>query len=112
MRTISLEFEEYPDEVYEVTVSPVPLSAFEKVWELHLAALTAWTSIGDTDPLRAEVAEFVKVAKPTVKGKAAKLLAADPQLIFALVRMWHAGVRNVPLPLPRASSGTEPSPAE
>ena len=110
MKTIDLEFEEYPDDTYTVTVSPIPLSAFDKVSDLYNAAAQGFIGNGTTDGIRALVPEFTKLAKPTLNGKPAKLGDADPNLILAVVRMWHGGVRNVPFPLLRGSSSSEPSP--
>lgn len=110
MKTIDLEFEEYPDDTYTVTVSPVPMSAFDRIGEMYGEGATAFHRQGTTDGLRALAAEFVKVAQPTRNGKPAKLDDADPNLLLAVVRQWHGGVRSVPLPLPRGSSSSEPSP--
>lgn len=111
MKTIEIEFDEYPGDIYHVTVSPVPLSTFEKIHGLYPPALAGFMEEGSVDGIRALLAAFLPVAKPTVNGKATKL-DMDPNLTFALIRQWHAGVRNVPLPLPRASTATAPSPRE
>lgn len=109
MKTIDLEFEEYPD-TWTVTVSPIPMSAFDTVATLYVTAAQGFIGNGTTDGIRALVPEFTRIAKPQRNGKPAKLGDADPNLILAIVRMWHGGVRNVPLPLLRGSSSSEPSP--
>ena len=112
MKTIDIEFEEYAKDSFTITVSPVPLGAFEAINAGYPEAVGTFQAQGDAGKLRALVAEFVKVAKPTRNGSAMtaeRLLAIDPNLAIALMRQWHAGVRNVPLPLPRGSSATEPS---
>lgn len=110
MKTDEFEFEEYPGDAYSVTVSPIPLPVFEHVTGLYDKAVTEFTVSGKTTAIRALVPEFIKVAKPTLNGKAAKL-DGDPNLIFAIVRQWHSGVREVPLPLARRSSSGGTSPA-
>lgn len=110
MKTIDLEFEEYPDDTYTVTVSPVPMAAFDKVTTLYEAAAQGFIGNGTTDGIRALLPEFTKVAKPMLNGKPAKLIDGDPNVALAVVRMWHGGVRNVPFPLLRGSSSSEPSP--
>lgn len=113
MKTIDLEFEEYPKDIYTVTVSPVPLGTFEAINAAYAVAVGGFQAQGDAAKLRTLTAEFVKVAKPTRNGAAIsadRLLAIDPNLAIALIRQWHAGVRNVPLPLLRGSSGSDPSP--
>lgn len=108
-RTIILEFEEYPDDEFTVTVSPVPLATFEKISELYGTAAAEFTSKGTGDGIRALAKAFGPVAHPQAKGKGVALADLDPNLALALVRQWHAGVRKVPLPLPRRSSAGEPS---
>jgi len=111
MKTIDLEFEDYPG-IYTVTVSPVPMAAFESAWALHLAGVRLYQETGDLAGLRATIAEFGKVAQPKWNGKSAKLLDLDPNLVIEIVRQWHAGVRSVPLPLLRRSGSTASSLAE
>lgn len=115
MKTIDVEFEEYPKDTFTITVSPVSLGVFEALHTAYPEAVGAFQAQGEATKLRALVAEFVKVAKPTKNGStmtAERLLAIDPNLAIALMRQWHAGVRNVPLPLPRGSSATAPSPEQ
>lgn len=108
MKTIDLEFDDYPD-TYTVIVQPVTLTEYEKVGDLFRAAGVEFQVKGETQAIKALVTELVKVAKPTVKGKAAKLLDLDPNLILAIAQRWNAGVREVPLPLPRGSGSTASS---
>lgn len=112
MKTIDVEFEEYPKDTFTVTVSPVPLGVFETLHAGYPEAVGAFQAQGETAKLRALVGEFVKVAKPTKNGSAItadRLLGLDPNVAIALMRQWHAGVRNVPLPLPRRSSAPDTS---
>lgn len=111
MKTIDVEFDEYPDDVYGLTVAPIPLSAFERISILYDdAARTLISGEGIPAAFHALVAGFLPVARPTLNGKATKLADLDINLTLAIVREWHGGVRNVPLPLPRASSASGPPP--
>lgn len=115
MKTAILEFEEFPDDEVKVTLSPVPMSAFEEMTELFLKASAGFIGDGTTDGLRALATRFVEIGKPEWNGTpetAETIIERDPNLILAIVRQWHSGVRRVPLPLPRGSSSTGTSPEQ
>lgn len=106
MDTAVLEFEEFPDHEIVVRLN-VPLREYE-------AMLEAWVAASTMHPARLrELAErfapyLVRWTFPEPVGLDG-LLEREPVLIFAIVRGWVRGVRDVPLPLPRRSSDGDTS---
>lgn len=106
MKTITLTFDDFPD-VVEVRVSPVPVEDLLAILE-------------DQDGLKFTRESFTRLADRfapfvvTWNGKKttpATLLRQDMNVLIGAVLGWAAGVRDVPIPLPVASSSTEQSAA-
>lgn len=107
-----LVFEEYPDDVITVRLSPVPMreyfallrefDALDEPSEEPVAQLTAffdhWTRIA--------LVGWTFPSPLTGEG----MLDLDLRLATAIVRQWMERIKEVPAPLPVGSSGSRPSP--
>lgn len=106
MKTLTIEFEEFPGETVEVRISPVPVMDFFKVQNAGRALRVAEESFTDLATVFAPFVESWSFPEPVgVEG----LLARDYNWFIAVVNLWIKGVRDVPLPLPLTSSDGEPS---
>lgn len=103
-KTHAVEFEGYPGE-YVVRVSPVPVDDLFTVND----AMRRWNTREGMTELKASFAPFIETWPLEGEPSAETVGRLDVNLLLALVREWQAGVAEVPLPLPRTSSGGDPS---
>jgi hypothetical protein len=104
MKTLTIEFEEFPSETVEVRISPVPVVDFFKVQTAGRSLRVAEESFTDLATVFAPFVEAWSFPEPVgVEG----LLARDYNWFIAVVNLWIKGVRDVPLPLPLTSSDGE-----
>jgi hypothetical protein len=104
VKTITIEFDEYPDQEIVARLSPVPLDTFDAIVDAYLEA---------AEIIAEKVRALAELFGPLLvswsfpePADAAGLGARDPNLIVAIVGQWILGVRTVPLPLPvRSSAG-------
>jgi hypothetical protein len=104
MKTITIEFDEYPGEEIVARLSPVPLDTFDAIVDAYIEA---------AEIIPEKVRALANLFGPLLvswsfpePADAAGLGARDPNLIVAIAREWIMGVRTVPLPLPvRSSAG-------
>jgi hypothetical protein len=105
MKTLTIEFEEFPGETVEVRISPVPVMDFFKVQNAGRGLRVAEESFTELATAFAPFVESWTFPEPLgVEG----LLARDYNWFIAVVNLWIKGVRDVPLPLPLTSSSGEP----
>lgn len=112
MKTLRVEFDEYPDEWWEVVVSPVPLGDFDGSPTLFgLMGLVADLTMTPASfkVLYAAFLPFVQAWSHKGKPSVATMLRVDYKTVLAVIGAWVDGVRSAPRPLPRASSAGEPS---
>lgn len=100
MRTLTIEFGEYPGDEYVVRISPVPVDDLFAVND----ALGTWNTRKGMTALRELFAPFVESCPGDDSPTAATLGRLDINLLLALAREWQRGVAQVPLPLPVTSS--------
>jgi hypothetical protein len=109
MKTLVLEFEEYPGETVVTQLSPVPTKVYLRIVE-KLTKLTT-----NEKAMRSLFDDFTPYLKSWTFEEptdAEGLLAIDFNLSIAIVNQWATGVRSAPLPLLRASSDGTPSEAQ
>lgn len=101
-----LEFEEYPGLEVTVRLSPVPMGTyFDIVRRMNeVAGMTEFETIArDFAPIG--LVSWNLDGEPTAEG-----LASQPyELAIGIVTQWIRAVAEVPVPLPKRSSDTEPS---
>ena len=106
MTTLDIEFEEYPDDVVTVRTGPVSIKDFFAVQAVARGLRLSEDSFTELATVFAPFVESWSFLEPVgVEG----LLARDYNWFIAVVNLWTKGVRDVPLPLQRRSSDTEPS---
>lgn len=101
-KTATIEFDEYPDEEIVVRIAPIPLDDY-------FGVLEDIEELASADAIRAAFRRFADLAlvswtfpePATGEG----MLRRDMNLGLAVIRQWAREVREVALPLPRASSG-------
>ena len=106
MKTLRIEFEDSPGHILTI-ISPVSLDAYFTVREAYEAG--NWGERASFTALFAAWAPFVRSWSYKAPVSAESMNALDPHPLLAAVKAWLDGVRDVPLPLPRASSATAPS---
>jgi hypothetical protein len=102
-RTATFEYDDYPDLVVVMRVS-VPLETHFELDDL----INGLTTIRDRErmPRLAELLDEYRVSW-TLEGPAMK---QAPELLLGIASAWWRAIRQVPLPLPRRSGDTAPSP--
>lgn len=103
-RTATFEYDDYPGLEVVMRVS-IPLETHFELDDL----INGLTSITDRDRLP-RIAELLDEYREswTLDGPASK---QPPELIVGIAVAWWRAIRQVPLPLPRRSGDTAPSPA-
>ena len=103
-----LEFEEYPDDEVRVRITGVSVRDFGAIVDAFNEALGRFMPepIGKLCDLFAPYLDSWTFDEP---ADADGLRERDVNLLFAIVREWVTGVRQVPLPLRLRSSDGEPS---
>jgi len=102
-----IEFEDYPDEWVRVRLTGVSVQRFgDLVNAYNDAALRFMPE--PVDRLCELFAPLVDSWSYDEDVNVDGLRARDVNMLLALVREWVTGVRSVPLPLPKRSSGGEP----
>lgn len=103
-RTATFEYDDYPGLEVVMRVS-VPLRVHFEVGDL----IDAITSLDDRERLT-QLAAFVDEHRVswTLDGDA---MDQPPELLLGIAVAWWRAIRQVPLPLPRRSGDTAPSPA-
>jgi len=101
-RTLTLVFDEYPDEEIVLRTAPVPMSDY-------LAIAGLWDESrrkgGDLIGLMRRFGDVALVSWTFPEPATGEgMMARDLNLGIALVAHWMKGVRDVPLPLPVPSS--------
>ena len=106
MKTLTIEFDEFPDEHVELIISPVAMGDLLDVIGRMSSVEMTREAVGE---LMALVAPYVASwTYPEPLGLEG-LMARDFGWIISVVDAWVDGVRDVPRPLPRASSAGTPS---
>lgn len=103
-----IEFEDYPDEWTRVRLGGVSVREFGDVIEKFNEAVVRYMP----EPIAAlceAFGPFIDSWSYPEEPGAEGLREREPGLVFAIVRSWVRGVRDVPLPLPRRSSDGDPS---
>ncbi|CAB4173624.1 hypothetical protein UFOVP1028_38 [uncultured Caudovirales phage] len=110
MDTATLVFEEYPDDEIVVRLSPVPMrDYFGLAQQLDAASSAAdYTALFGAFVDAGVLVSWTFPEPCDLPG----MMARDFKLNLAIIRQWIAGVRSVPLPLPRRPSGGTPSTPE
>ena len=108
-KTATIEFDEYPDKVFVVRLSPVAMDDW-------LDIDSRLMSFRGRDELLELVDRFCEVAfmgweNSDEEPSAANLRRLDPNVILALVRQWSKAIAEAPLPLPRRPGSGGPSKA-
>lgn len=103
VKTTVIEFEDYPGLEVEMRTSPIPMGEYADAVE--------FLSVAGKDPLGTmrQLGEIVNryLVSWNLEGDA----TAQPfELLLGIALAWVGAVGAVSLPLPRRSSGTEPSP--
>jgi len=106
MKTLRIEFEDQPGHILTI-VSPVSLDAYFTVREAYEAG--NWGERASFTALFAAWAPFIRSWSYKAPVSPESMAGLDPHPLLAAVKAWLDGVRDVPLPLPRASSATAPS---
>ena len=106
MKTLRIEFDDSPGHILTI-ISPVSLYAYFTAREAYEAG--NWGERASFTALFAAWAPFVKSWSHKVPVSPEAMAGLDPHPLLAAVKAWLDGVRDVPLPLPRASSATAPS---
>ena len=108
MKTLTIEFDEFPDQSVTVQIQPVPMLVFLDVID-KMANMTL-----DVAPFEALAQQFVPFIESwtfpepvSIQG----LLSLDFGMVIAVVNAWIEGVRDVPRPLPLTSTAGTPSEA-
>ena len=97
--TAEFVFDDYPDDVFTVQLSPVSMRAFFDFQR-------DWSTPSTMAEFEAEIGRFVDLAHPTWTDDAATFLDHDVALVRAIVTMWLGRVMDVPAPLLAESSDT------
>ena len=93
-------FEDYPEQEFRCRLSPVSMGAF-------FDFIDAWDAVQTITDMRAVIGTFVTLADPAWTTGETAFMDLDQALIKAIVGAWIRAMREVPLPLPAASSGIE-----
>lgn len=108
MQTLDIEFDEFPDQRVTVIISPVALGDLLDVVDRMTHVGLNREDIGGLLKLLVPYVESWTYAEPlSVEG----LMTRDFGWIVSVLEAWIDGVREVPRPLPRASSAPTLSPA-
>ena len=105
-KTLTIEFDDFPDERVVVVVSPVAMGDFLDVVDRMSHVGMNREDVGGLLDLLVPYVESWTYPEPlTVEG----FMVRDFGWIVAVVNAWVDGVRDVPRPLPRASSASTAS---
>jgi hypothetical protein len=105
-KTLTIEFDDFPDERVVVVVSPVAMGDFLDVVARMASVGLNREDIGGLLLTFVPYVESWSYAEPlTVEG----FMVRDFGWIVAVLDAWTDGVRDVPRPLPRASSASTAS---
>lgn len=108
-RTMTLVFDEYPDDEIVLRLSPIPLGEFFALAKDFDALSEKGSGVDIPEFMRRfgdlALASWSFPEPATGDG----LLTRDFNLALAIMAEWFSGVRNVPLPLPRKPSAGDTS---
>ena len=108
MKTLTLRFDDWPDDEIVVRIQPVPTADLLDIWEQLRKVRLNQESMRELAERFVPFVESWTFPEPT---DADGLMARDFNLFYAIVGSWVSGVRDAPLPLLRAPSDGEPSEA-
>lgn len=109
MKTLTIEFDDFPDDRVVVVISPVAMGDLLDIIDRMSHVSMTREDIGGLLGLVVPYVESWTWPEPvSVEG----FMVRDFSWNIALVNAWVDGVRDVPRPLPRASTAGTPSEAK